>query len=275
MYVLQMHTFLSQDISSHINRSIHVSKIFIFISICFFLYYHVCKFILLNQWKHFNAHYSLFEYMYNLGDSNKVYLDPMDDPTIVAAIQRGLDDDQIFADEYTKIKNEHPELDKKEIIQMAMLNRDIAERIEVRNSIRVKLRSADIASEARRLKELSRTPDLILLSGLRHKEFEDYFAKELDAHCILLETTPKLQDKGLRLAFSVGCELAIIDAETSSMLRKLTLRPSDLLTSDETGDLFGEFGVQSAMQEESDSDSDSDYDIPMKKVENKTEVVDK
>ena len=37
MYVLQMHTFLSQDISSHINRSIHVSKIFIFISICFFL----------------------------------------------------------------------------------------------------------------------------------------------------------------------------------------------------------------------------------------------
>ena len=137
------------------------------------------------------------------GDSDKIYLDPMDDPTIVAAIQRGLDDDKIFSDEITKIKNENPELDKKEIMQMAMLNRDIAERMEVRKSIRLKLLSADVASEVRRLKELSRTPDLILLSGLRPPEFDRYFGKELDAHCVLLETTPKLQDKGLRIVFSV------------------------------------------------------------------------
>ena len=196
----------------------------------------------------------------------------MDDPTIVAAIQRGLDDDKIFSDEITKLENENPGLEQKVIIQMAMLNRDIAERMETRKSIRVKLKSADIASEARRLKEMSQTPDLILLSGLRNPEFDNYFGRELDAHCILLETTPKLQDKGLRLAFSVGCELAIIDAETSSILRKLTLSPSDLLTADETGDLFGEFGVQSGVEEDSsdsDSDSDSDDETP-KKEENKT-----
>ena len=46
---------------------------------------------------------------------------------------------------------------------------------------------------------MSRVPDLILLSGLSHPETEEYFGKELDDHCVLLESTPKLQDKAMRI----------------------------------------------------------------------------
>lgn len=109
-----------------------------------------------------------------------------------------------------------------------------------------------VTNEARRLSEMSRVPDLILVSGLSDIDTEEYFSKELDDHCVLLESTPKLQDKAIRIVLSVGCEVVIIDSELSSCIKKLTLSPLDLLTSDETNDIFGNFGLQREDEEDDD-----------------------
>ena len=103
---------------------------------------------------------------------------------------------------------------------------------------------------------MSRVPDLILISGMKGEDSDEsdtYFGQELDDNCSLLESTPKLEDKALRVVLSVGCEVVIVEAELSAYLRKLELSPDDLLTSDQTDLLFGEFGV-SIKQDDDDDD---------------------
>lgn len=116
----------------------------------------------------------------------------------------------------------------------------------------------DVGVELKRLKEMSRIPDLILLSGINKPEVERFFAKDLDDHCVLLETTPRLQDKALRCVLSIGCEVVVVDAELSALLPKLTLSPIDLLTADETEHVFGEFGIQKGGGDSDDDDDDDE-----------------
>ena len=67
--------------------------------------------------------------------------------------------------------------------------------------------------------------------------------KTLDQLCPPLASTPLLQDKCLRVVFSVGVETVIIDAMTYAHIGKLSLQPKDMLASDDTEDVFGSFMV--------------------------------
>lgn len=80
-----------------------------------------------------------------------------------------------------------------------------------------------------------------LVTGLNSPALEEYFVDSLDELCPPLVSTPLLQEKALRLVFSIGIDVVIVDAERSAQLGKLALKPSDLLTSQQTDDAFEYF----------------------------------
>lgn len=184
-----------------------------------------------------------------------MYLDPMDDPRVIAAIQKGHDADAKFTAEMIRVSAENDQLSASEVRRIVADSQEVEERVNAAKEAKQEVQKNRMGTELKRLTEMSRTPDLILVSGMGSPEVEKYFGQELDDHCVLLESTPRLQDKALRCVFSVGCELAIVDAELSAMLPKITLNPLDLLTADETSEVFGQFGVQ---KEGGDSDEDED-----------------
>lgn len=84
---------------------------------------------------------------------------------------------------------------------------------------------------------------LILVSNVMPVDVEETIAKSLDELCPALSTTPSLQDKALRIVFSVGVDAVIVDSELSAIMGALELKPEDLIDSDETDDVFGVFCV--------------------------------
>lgn len=88
-----------------------------------------------------------------------------------------------------------------------------------------------------------RNAKVTLLDGSASPAFESAVRKALDTCVPSLVSTPRLQDKALRSVFSIGIDMAIMDAELSARMGKLALHPRDLLTEDETDDLFGRFRV--------------------------------
>ena len=87
------------------------------------------------------------------------------------------------------------------------------------------------------------TPDIVLISGAYPENAEESIRQYLDDMCPALKSTPRLQDKALRAVMSVGIDVAVVDAELSASIGKLALKPSDLISSDETDELFGQFSV--------------------------------
>ena len=182
---------------------------------------------------------------------------PLDDPDTINRIKKTAENDARYQEEKQQLRKDHPELNDKEITEIMQKK----EQEKIANFEAVKLSDAkqqakDAKDEIKRLQEMSRVPDLILISGMKGEDSDEsdtYFGQELDDNCSLLESTPKLEDKALRVVLSVGCEVVIVEAELSAYLRKLELSPDDLLTSDQTDLLFGEFGV-SIKQDDDDDD---------------------
>ena len=181
-----------------------------------------------------------------------MFLDPLEDPEVHSLVRIQENREKKIDSEIDYATRQNKNLSEENILAL------VHEKLrfeEESKPINERNRKKKISNEVRRLSEMSRVPDLILLSGLSHPETEEYFGKELDDHCVLLETTPKLQDKAMRIVLSVGCEVVIIDSELSACLRKLTLNPLDLLTADETNDIFGNFGIQ---RDDNENDEDED-----------------
>ena len=183
-------------------------------------------------------------------------MDPLEDPEIQKQIKIQEENDAKYQLQLNKIKLLNPKFSDDDVIEHVrkyQINQDEF-KIKILNENKnkesdQKLSNEEInknktITEIRRLTEMSRVPDLILISGLSPPETEIYFGKELDDHCILLESTPKLQDKAMRLVLSIGCEVVIVDSEMSACLKKISLTPKDLITSDESNEVFGNFGIQ-------------------------------
>ena len=86
-------------------------------------------------------------------------------------------------------------------------------------------------------------PDMPLVSGLYSSRVERLLADSLDNLCPSLTSTPLLQEKALRVVFSQGVEVMIIDAEHSAMLGKLKLAYDELLTPEETLGVIENFQI--------------------------------
>ncbi len=86
--------------------------------------------------------------------------------------------------------------------------------------------------------------DISLVNGVNDFEIEDSLMDRLDSLCSPLRNTPRLEDKALRVVFSVGVEAAIVDAEQSAKIGKLRLTPKDLLSDAMTEKVFGRFSVE-------------------------------
>jgi len=67
----------------------------------------------------------------------------------------------------------------------------------------------------------------------------------LDQLAPSLASSKLLSDKVLRTVFSVGIDVVIVDSFTSAHLEPLSLLPSDILTSAETDDVFGNIHIPS------------------------------
>jgi hypothetical protein len=80
---------------------------------------------------------------------------------------------------------------------------------------------------------------------------EKVLQDSLDSFCPPLKSTPLLQDKGLRLVFSVGIDAVLLDADTSARLQKISLTASDMITPDDSADAFEQFYIPEATSEDS------------------------
>ena len=185
-------------------------------------------------------------------DKDELFLDPLEDPEVQSLVRIQENTEKKYNSEIDYATRQNKNLSEENILALVGEKLRLEEESKLNNTQNKKNK---VTNEVRRLSEMSRVPDLILLSGLSHPETEEYFGKELDDHCVLLESTPKLQDKAMRIVLSVGCEVVIIDSELSACLRKLTLNPLDLLTADETNDIFGNFGIQ---RDDNENDGDED-----------------
>ena len=85
--------------------------------------------------------------------------------------------------------------------------------------------------------------EVILLSGIHPAPYEAKLAEEFDDLCPAVANSRYLEDKALRAVFSVGIEAVLMDSETSARIGPLRLRAEDMIPSEETDDLFGEFHV--------------------------------
>lgn len=85
--------------------------------------------------------------------------------------------------------------------------------------------------------------EVYLAEGAISKPLGESISKAFDYICPALKSTPHLQDKALRIIFSTGVEVMMIDSELSAMIGKLKIKPKDLVTLDETEELFTQFVV--------------------------------
>ncbi len=83
----------------------------------------------------------------------------------------------------------------------------------------------------------------ILVDDIMPPPIENEMKMVLDSLCPPLKTTPRLQDKAMRIVFSVGIDLIIPDCALSAMMGPLSLKPQDLLSAPETDDVFGTFYI--------------------------------
>ena len=83
-----------------------------------------------------------------------------------------------------------------------------------------------------------------LLSGMLPAKAERLIGKTLNSLCPHLMTTPRLQDKALRVIFSTGVDVMVVDAMSCALIGKLALRPSDLLPISATEKVFGTFMIE-------------------------------
>eukprot|EP01034_Spumella_vulgaris_P021354 gene21354-27384_t len=88
--------------------------------------------------------------------------------------------------------------------------------------------------------------EIHLISGAVSREFDEHISEALDCLCPKLYKTPRLQDKALRLVFSVGIDAVLMDAELSALNGKMTLTPKDLLSHEDTAEVFGQFVIPEA-----------------------------
>lgn len=91
--------------------------------------------------------------------------------------------------------------------------------------------------------------EVILVDGIMPQEVQAVLGSVLDDLCPALSSTPRLEDKALRVVFSVGIDCVIVDASISAYLEPISLSSNDLLTSDDTEDVFGEFMVPGKVQD--------------------------
>lgn len=107
--------------------------------------------------------------------------------------------------------------------------------------------------------EAADAPDVLeligtdLVTGLNSPALEEYFVEALDELCPPLASTPRLEDKALRVVFSVGIDVMMVDAERSAQLGKFKLQPTDLLTSTQTDDVFEYFMLPYGDQRDAES----------------------
>lgn len=86
-------------------------------------------------------------------------------------------------------------------------------------------------------------PVIFLISGILPDEISDKFGEALDALCPALSSTPKLEDKALRIVLSYGHEIVTIEPEIKPALGKLKLTPDDLVCIDDVAIIFGGFMI--------------------------------
>ena len=82
-----------------------------------------------------------------------------------------------------------------------------------------------------------------LVSNVLHENLAREISGALDSLCPPLSTSVSLSDKAFRVVMSVGIDLVIVDAVLSATLGKLRLSQQDMLTADDTEDIFGTFMV--------------------------------
>ena len=148
-------------------------------------------------------------------NTNNIYLDPLDDPEIQAIIQD---------EEAAETLDNDPSASSSSSSSGSPLHPTGSKDFEMQ-----------------RIQTLCMVPDAILLSPSIQ---EPMLGAQLDALCPPLCTTPRLQDKAIRAVLSVGVEVLVLDAACSAAMGGvLALKPSDLITSDQTDTLFGHFTV--------------------------------
>jgi hypothetical protein len=86
---------------------------------------------------------------------------------------------------------------------------------------------------------------VVLLDEMLPPEMEDALKSTFDHLCPALKSSKKLEDKVLRVIFSIGVDVVVADAALSSFLDKLSLKPVDLITSNDTDDIFSRFHIPS------------------------------
>jgi hypothetical protein len=85
--------------------------------------------------------------------------------------------------------------------------------------------------------------ELNLISGFNDEVVEEKLTLALNVMCPELESSQRLQDKALRLVFSVGVDAVLVDAESSGYMGKIAIQPEDLLSSEATEGVFGTFCI--------------------------------
>lgn len=102
---------------------------------------------------------------------------------------------------------------------------------------------------------------LFLAAKALPEELEKVIVEALDELCPPLSSTPALHDKALRIVFSVGIDVMIIDSELSAGIGPLRLVPSDLVTDTDTENVFGNFIIPDLSDIDAEDDSDEDEGI--------------
>lgn len=88
----------------------------------------------------------------------------------------------------------------------------------------------------------------ILVDQMIHPVMHAAASQILDELCPQLQSTKKIHEKVLRAVLSVGVDVVIVDSTVSSVIGKLNLKPSALLTSHDTDDIFGNFAIPTEQQ---------------------------
>jgi hypothetical protein len=106
--------------------------------------------------------------------------------------------------------------------------------------------SAIAASKVHKKASLSKpSSEINLLQHAMSEKLQMMINETLNELCPALTSTPLVQQKALRIVFSVGVDVVIVDAETSAYIGKFSLTPRDLINSDQTENIFGSFCIPS------------------------------
>lgn len=95
------------------------------------------------------------------------------------------------------------------------------------------------------LKKLSQSTELNLLQVALSEPLAAMINETLDELCPALSSTPLVQQKALRIVFSVGIDVMLVDAESSAYLGKFNIAPKDLINSSQSEKIFGSFCIPS------------------------------